>query len=50
LLVFSYIVWYKQGYQEFQEPRGTSIIKLKGIAKVNGTDAYQRQWRRLILN
>jgi hypothetical protein len=36
---FSYIVWWKKGYQEFQEPRGTSIIKVKGIAKVTGNNA-----------
>ncbi|CAF1359002.1 unnamed protein product [Adineta steineri] len=40
LIIFAYIaiyiVWYKQGYQQFQEPRGTSIIKVKGIAKVTG--------------
>ena len=35
---FSYIVWYQKGYQRFQEPRGTSIIKVKGIAKVTGND------------
>lgn len=29
-----YIVWYKKGYQEFQEPRGTSVIKVKGIGRV----------------
>ena len=32
---FSYIVWYKKGYQEFQEPRGTSVIKVKGVARVD---------------
>ncbi|CAF5142274.1 unnamed protein product, partial [Rotaria magnacalcarata] len=33
-----YIVWYKKGYQEFQEPRATSIIKVKGLTKVFGND------------
>jgi cation transporter protein len=40
LLIFAYIalyiVWWKKGYQEFQEPRGTSVIKVKGVAKVIG--------------
>ncbi|CAF1301872.1 unnamed protein product [Rotaria sordida] len=30
-----YIVWYERGYQEFQEPRGTSVIKVKGVTLVN---------------
>jgi P2X purinoceptor 4 len=42
LLIFAYIalyiVWWKKGYQQFQEPRGTSVIKIKGIAKVSGND------------
>jgi hypothetical protein len=47
-LVFSYIVWVKKGYQQFQEPRGTSIIKVKGIAKVTGnnTSRYVRMLRQ----
>ncbi|UJR37581.1 hypothetical protein I4U23_030280 [Adineta vaga] len=36
-----YIVWYKKGYQQFQEPRGTSIIKVKGITKVTGNNTNQ---------
>ncbi|CAF1268273.1 unnamed protein product [Adineta ricciae] len=36
-----YIVWYKKGYQQFQEPRGTSIIKVKGITKVTGNNSIQ---------
>lgn len=36
---FSYIVWYKKGYQEFHDPRGTSIIKLKGVAKVTSNNS-----------
>ena len=45
---FSYIVWCKKGYQEFQEPRGTSVIKVKGIAKVTGNDTvrYIRMLRK----
>jgi P2X purinoceptor 4 len=43
LIIFAYIVlyivWYKRGYQEFQEPRGTSVIKVKGIARVSANDA-----------
>ena len=35
---FSYIVLWKKGYQETQEPRGTSVIKVKGIGKVSGND------------
>jgi hypothetical protein len=37
--VHRYIVYWKQGYQEFQEPRGTSVIKVKGIAKVTGNSS-----------
>ncbi|CAF2447127.1 unnamed protein product [Rotaria sp. Silwood2] len=33
-----YIVWIKKGYQQFQEPRGTSVIKVKGIAKVTDNE------------
>ncbi|CAF3430901.1 unnamed protein product [Rotaria sp. Silwood1] len=36
-----YIVWIKKGYQQFQEPRGTSVIKVKGIAKVTGNDTTE---------
>ena len=32
---FSYIVWYQRGYQEFQEPRGTSVTKVKGVSSVD---------------
>jgi hypothetical protein len=32
----SYIVIWKKGYQQVQEPRGTSVIKVKGVAKVSG--------------
>ncbi len=38
LFCCSYIVFWKKGYQQFQEPRGTSVIKVKGIAKVTGND------------
>ncbi|UJR08640.1 hypothetical protein I4U23_012899 [Adineta vaga] len=42
LIIFVYIVGYivvwKKGYQQFQEPHGTSIIKVKGIARVAGND------------
>ncbi|CAF3440095.1 unnamed protein product [Rotaria socialis] len=42
-VIFAYIIGYivllKQGYQQFQEPRGTSVIKVKGIAKVTGNNA-----------
>jgi hypothetical protein len=31
----SYIVWYQRGYQVFQEPRGTSVTKVKGVSSVN---------------
>ncbi len=37
----------KQGYQQFQEPRGTSVIKVKGVAKVIGKDLV-RNIRMLI--
>ncbi|CAF1159056.1 unnamed protein product [Adineta ricciae] len=30
-----YIVWYQRGYQEFQEPRGTSVAKVKGVSSVS---------------
>ncbi|UJR17753.1 hypothetical protein I4U23_004651 [Adineta vaga] len=30
-----YIVWYQRGYQEFQEPRGTSVTKVKGVSSVS---------------
>ena len=41
---FSYIVWYKKGYQEFQEPHGTSIIKVKGLAKVTTNASASYLW------
>jgi hypothetical protein len=46
---FSYIVWWKKGYQQFQEPRGTSVIKIKGIAKVSGnnTERYIRMLKEI---
>lgn len=34
----SYIVLWKKGYQQFQEPRGTCVIKVKGVARVDGTE------------
>jgi len=39
-IYFSYIVIWKKGYQQFQEPRGTSVIKVKGIAKVLGNNTF----------
>ncbi len=30
----SYIVWTRKGYQLFEEPRGSSVIKVKGVGKV----------------
>lgn len=46
--LFSYIVWLKKGYQEFQEPRGTSVIKVKGVARVteNNFTRYVRMLRK----
>ena len=35
LCIISYIVWYQRGYQEFQEPRGTSVAKVKGVSSVS---------------
>ena len=35
---FSYIVWIKKGYQDVQEPHGSSIIKVKGVARVSIAD------------
>ncbi|CAF1277977.1 unnamed protein product [Adineta steineri] len=44
LLIFVYIIGYiviwKKGYQQFQEPHGTSIIKVKGIARVDGNNTF----------
>ena len=31
----SYIVWIKKGYQNVEEPLGSSISKVKGIARVS---------------
>ena len=31
----SHIVLIKRGYQQFQEPHGSSIIKVKGVARVS---------------
>ncbi|CAF0737727.1 unnamed protein product [Adineta steineri] len=33
--IFLYIVWIKKGYQDVQEPYGSSISKVKGIARVS---------------
>ncbi|UJR20246.1 hypothetical protein I4U23_023377 [Adineta vaga] len=33
--IFLYIVWRRKGYQRFQEPRGSSVIKIKGIGRVS---------------
>ncbi len=33
--LISYIVWRRKGYQLFEEPCGTSVIKVKGIGKVS---------------
>jgi len=35
LYIALYIVWWKQGYQEFQIPNGISIVKVKGLSQVN---------------
>ncbi|CAF1096753.1 unnamed protein product [Adineta ricciae] len=37
LYIIGYIVVWKRGYQQFQEPHGTSVIKVKGIARVTGS-------------
>jgi hypothetical protein len=34
MFFFSYIVWTRKGYQRFLEPRGSSVIKVKGIGRV----------------
>jgi len=34
----SYIIWIKKGYQDIDEPRGSSIIKIKGVARVSITN------------
>ncbi|CAF4202237.1 unnamed protein product [Rotaria sp. Silwood2] len=43
LIIFAYIIGYivlwKKGYQQIQEPHGTSVIKVKGIAKVTGNNS-----------
>lgn len=31
----SYIVWFKKGYQEVEEAHGSSVIKVKGVARVS---------------
>ena len=31
----SYVVWKRKGYQQFQEPRGSNVIKVKGIGRVS---------------
>jgi hypothetical protein len=31
----SYIVWTRKGYQHFQQPRGSSVIKVKGVGRVS---------------
>ena len=33
--LFSYVVWVKRGYQDVQQPYGSSIIKVKGIARAS---------------
>lgn len=33
--VRSYVVWIKRGYQDVDEPRGSSIIKVKGVARIS---------------
>jgi hypothetical protein len=38
VVLFSYIVYTRKGYQQFQEPRGSSVIKVKGVARVVPTD------------
>ncbi|CAF1371650.1 unnamed protein product [Rotaria sordida] len=35
IFVVFYIILIKKGYQEFQEPQGSSIIKIKGAAQVS---------------
>ncbi|CAF4226324.1 unnamed protein product, partial [Rotaria sordida] len=30
-----YIILVKKGYQQFQEPQGSSIIKVKGAARIS---------------
>jgi hypothetical protein len=30
----SYIVWIRKGYQDIEEPRDSSMIKVKGVARV----------------
>ena len=44
----SYIVLWKKGYQQFQEPRGTCVIKVKGVARVVGDETLlddgKSQW------
>jgi len=39
---FSYIVWIQKGYQDVQQPHGSSIIKVKGVARVS-TDKNEKQ-------
>jgi len=31
----SYIVWKQKGYQDEEDPRGSSVIKVKGVARVS---------------
>ncbi len=33
-IVSSYIVWTRKGYQQFHQPRGSSVIKVKGVGRV----------------
>ncbi|CAF3453675.1 unnamed protein product [Rotaria sp. Silwood1] len=37
--IIGYIVIWKKGYQQIQEPRGTSVIKVKGIARAIGNNS-----------
>jgi len=39
-VVFRYIVLWKKGYQQTQEPHGTSVIKVKGVARLNGNNSF----------
>ncbi|CAF4194799.1 unnamed protein product, partial [Rotaria sordida] len=35
IFVAFYIILVKKGYQQFQEPQGSSIIKVKGAARIS---------------
>jgi hypothetical protein len=51
VFLFSYIVWRRKGYQLFEEPRGTSVIKVKGVGKISigNTKIYHEDDRLRIL-